>query len=135
MGKTLLIIKPDGIKRKVAGKIISIIEKNFTIEDMRMVKMDKEMARKFYEIHREKPFFEGLIDYITSGPIIAVLLSGKDTVNKLREVVGSTDPKNAEQGTIRQLYGIDIQKNTVHASDSLDNAKREISFFFKEEKV
>jgi len=133
MGKTLLFIKPDGVKRKIVGEIFSILEKNFTIEGIKMVRMDRATAEKFYEMHKGKPFFESLVEYIVSGPIVAVLLSGKNVVEKLREIVGSTDPKNAKQGTIRNLYGMDIQKNTVHASDSVKSAKREISFFFEEE--
>ena len=134
MENTLLFIKPDGVKRKVVGEIISILEKNFTIRGIKMVKMDRKMAEKFYEMHMGKEFFESLVDYVVSGPIVAILLSGEDVINRLREVVGSTDPEKAKQGTIRRLYGIDIQKNTVHASDSPENARREISFFFEEEK-
>ncbi len=134
MEKTLLFIKPDGVKRKIVGEIFSILEKNFTIEGIRMVRMDRTTAEKFYEMHTGKPFFESLVEYITSGTIVAVLLSGKNVVKRLREIVGSTDPKKAKQGTLRNLYGIDIQKNTVHASDSIKSAKREISFFFKKGK-
>jgi len=135
MEKTLLFIKPDGVKRKIVGEIVSILEKNFIIEGIKMVKMDRETAERFYEMHKGKPFFEGLVDYIISGPIVAVLLSGDNIVKRVREIVGSTDPKMAKQGTIRQIYGIDIQKNTVHASDSLKSAKREIPFFFEEEEI
>ncbi len=133
MEKTLLFIKPDGVKRKITGKIISILEKNFTIKGIKMVKINKKTAERFYEIHKGKEFFESLVDYVTSGPIVAILLSGKDVVNRLRDIVGNTDPEKAKEGTIRRLYGLDIQKNTVHASDSPENAKREISFFFKDE--
>ena len=133
MENTLLFIKPDGVKRKIIGEIISMLEKNFTIGGIKMVKMSREMAEKFYEVHKGKEFFESLVDYVISGPIVAILLSGEDVISRLREIVGNTDPEKAKQGTIRRLYGIDIQKNTVHASDSPESARREIPFFFEEE--
>ena len=132
MEDTLLFIKPDGVKRKIVGSIISILEKEFTLKGVRMVKFNRKTVERFYEVHKDKPFFSSLVEYITSGPVVGILLSGENAIKHLREIVGNTDPKKAKPGTIRALYGIDVQQNTVHASDSEESARREIPFFFEE---
>ena len=132
MESTLLIIKPDAVKKRVIGKVISLIEASpLRIEDIRMDHFSRERAEKFYAVHKGKPFYEALIDFMTSGKIVAIKLSGENAVEVLREIIGATDPKKAKEGTIRRLYGTDIQKNAVHASDSLENAEKEIPFFFE----
>jgi len=134
MESTLLIIKPDAVKKKVIGRIISMIEASpLRIEDMKMDHFSRQRAEEFYAVHKGKPFYEGLVDFITSGRIVAIKLSGKNAVKILREIIGVTDPAKAAEGTIRKLYGTDIQKNAVHASDSLKTAETELSFFFKGE--
>ena len=134
MESTLLIIKPDAVKKRVIGKVISLIEaSSLRIEDMKMDHFSREKAEKFYAVHKGKPFYEALIDFMTSGKILAIKLSGENAVEVLRKIIGATDPAKAGEGTIRKLYGTDIQKNAVHASDSLENAKKEIPFFFEGE--
>lgn len=131
MEKTLLIIKPDAVKRNLIGKIISICEENgFKVLNIKMERLTKEKAQSFYDVHREKDFFEVLVDYITSDRIVAVLLEGEDAIQKLRELVGATDPKKARPGTIRYLFGIDITRNSVHASDSRESFEYELKHFF-----
>ena len=131
MERTLLFIKPDAVKEGKTGKIISMVEENgFCIRDIKMVWLSSEEAGDFYKIHKGKFFYDELVKYITSGPIIVLLLEKKDAVKSLRKLVGATDPSKAETGTIRRLYGKDVQKNAVHASDFPSNAKREIEFFF-----
>lgn len=134
MESTLLIIKPDAVKKRVIGKIISMIEASpLRIEDMKMDHFSRKRAEEFYAVHRGKPFYRNLVEFMTSGSIIAIKLSGENAVEILREIIGVTDPSKAGEGTIRKLYGTDIQKNAVHASDSLENAKKEIPFFFEGE--
>ena len=131
MERTLLIIKPDAIERKLIGHIVSRLEKaGFNILDMRMVHLTEEKARLFYDIHRSKPFFEGLIDFMTSGPVMPVLLEKEGAVSDLRTLIGATDPARAACGTLRYEIALDVQKNSVHASDSSETALREVAFFF-----
>ena len=128
---TLLLIKPDAVKRNLIGEILSRMERQkFKIVDLKMVRLSVEDARKFYQIHRERPFFEDLIDSITSGHIVAALLEKENAVEYLRSVVGKTDPRESEKGTIRSDLGLDVTRNSVHASDSDETAKFEIDFFF-----
>tara|TARA_Y100001958_G_C21162929_1_gene496389 strand:- start:106 stop:510 length:405 start_codon:yes stop_codon:yes gene_type:complete len=130
--KTLSIIKPDAVERNLIGKIIQVFEENnLVIDQLKKVHVDIEFAKKFYAIHSEKPFFQDLCNYISSGPLVAIVLSGKNAVQKNRDLMGSTNPKEAKSGTIRNLYAISIDKNSVHGSDSIENAKIEIDLFFK----
>ena len=134
MEKTLLLIKPDGVEKRVVGKIISMVEENkFYIKDIKMTKWSREEAEGFYYIHKGKPFFERLINFMTSGPVIGLLLEKENAVNDLRKLVGKTDPKEAEPGTIRALFGANVTVNTVHASDSEESAAFEINYFFNEQ--
>ena len=130
--QTLSIIKPDAVERKLSEKIKSIfLNNNLTILETKKLHISKEEAAEFYKVHQSKPFYDQLCSYLSSGPIEVMILEGNDAVLKNRELMGATDPKNAKDGTIRKLYGISIDKNSVHGSDSLENAKKEISFFFK----
>tara|TARA_B100000941_G_scaffold49288_1_gene31214 strand:+ start:26342 stop:26752 length:411 start_codon:yes stop_codon:yes gene_type:complete len=130
--QTLSIIKPDAIERNLSDKIKSIFSRNnLRIIETKKLQISKDEAAEFYKVHQSKPFYDQLCNYLSSGPIEVMILQGDDAVTKNREIMGATDPKNAEKGTIRKLYGISIDKNSVHGSDSVDNAKIEISFFFK----
>ena len=130
--KTLSLIKPDAVDRNLIGKIIQIFEdNNLEIDQMKKILVDVKFAKKFYAIHSAKPFFKDLCDYISSGPLVAIVLKGENAVQKNRDLMGSTNPKEAKPGTIRNLYAISIDKNSVHGSDSVENAKIEIDLFFK----
>jgi len=132
MEKTLSIIKPDATERNLENKIISFfLEKNLKILKKKKIKISKEEASEFYKVHQTKPFYDALCDYLSSGPIIVMVLEGENAVSKNRELMGATDPLKAEEGTLRKMYGISIDKNSVHGSDSVENAKIEIDFFFK----
>ena len=133
MEKTLSIIKPDAVERNLIGKIVSIFEKNsLIIHSIKKIILSKKMAEDFYFIHKERPFFNDLCTYMSSGPVVVMVLEGNNSVVKNREIMGATNPKDAAKGTIRNLYGISLDKNSVHGSDSKENAKIEIDFFFKE---
>ena len=132
MQQTLSIIKPDAVERNLVENIKSIFKKNnLTIKESKKIHITKEEAAEFYKIHQSKPFYNDLCTYLSSGPIIAIILEGENAVSVNRELMGATNPKDAEENTIRKLYGISIDKNSVHGSDSIDNAKKEIDFFFK----
>ncbi len=132
MEQTLSIIKPDAVERKLIGSIISLIEGNeLKIIEARMLRLSRQEAEKFYNIHKTKPFFESLVNYISSNKIVALKLEGKDAINKYRKLMGSTDPDNADEGTIRKLFAESKERNSVHGSDSIENAKTEIKFFFE----
>ena len=129
--QTLSIIKPDAVERNLENKIKSFIEKKgLKIIKSKKVKISKEEASEFYKVHQTKPFYNDLCSYLSSGPIYVMVLEGEGAVVKNREIMGSTDPKKAEEGTLRKLYGLSIDKNSVHGSDSQENAKKEINFFF-----
>ena len=129
--QTLSIIKPDAVERNLTEKIKSIfIKNNLIIKDNKKIHISKEEAAEFYKVHQSKPFYNDLCNYLSSGPIVVMILEGKNAVIKNRKIMGATDPKNAEENTIRKLYGISIDKNSVHGSDSTENAKKEINFFF-----
>ena len=133
MEKTLSIIKPDAVERNLIGQIVGIFEKNsLTIHSIKKIILSKKMAEDFYFIHKERPFFNDLCTYMSSGPVVVMVLEGNNSVVKNREIMGATNPKDAAKGTIRNLYGISLNKNSVHGSDSKENAKIEIDFFFKE---
>ena len=130
--QTLSIIKPDAVERNLSEKIKSFfLKNNLSIIDTKKLHVSKDEAAEFYKIHQSKPFYDQLCNYLSSGPIEVLILEGENAVLKNRELMGATDPKNAIDGTIRKLYGISIDKNSVHGSDSVDNAKIEINFFFK----
>ena len=132
MGRTLLMIKPDGVEKGLIGRIIWFLEENgFKILGIRSKRFTREEAEKFYEVHRGKEFFGSLVDYITSGMVVGIMVEGEKAVEKIRELIGSTDPKKARVGTIRFMYGESIERNIVHASDSEESAERELKFFFE----
>ena len=129
--QTLSIIKPDAVERNLTEEIKIIFEKNnLQIKNHKKIHITKEEAAEFYKIHQSKPFYNDLCNYLSSGPIVVIILEGEDAVLKNRKIMGATDPNNAAENTIRKLYGISIDKNSVHGSDSLENAKKEIGFFF-----
>ena len=130
--RTLSIIKPDAVGKNIIGKIISRFEDNgLCVVAGKLIHLNDEMASGFYAEHDGKPFFDALKSFMTSGPVFVQVLQGEDAIHKNRELMGATDPKKANEGTIRKKYGISIDKNSVHGSDSPDNAKKEINFFFK----
>jgi nucleoside-diphosphate kinase len=130
--KTLSIIKPDAVERNLEEKIKTFFEKNnLKIFKSKKVKISKEEASEFYKVHQTKPFYNDLCNYLSSGPIVVMILEGENAVLQNRKLMGATDPKKAEEGTLRKMYGISIDKNSVHGSDSVENGKIEIDFFFK----
>ncbi len=130
--RTLSIIKPDAVERNLVEDIKKIlIENNLIIKDSKKIQITKEEASEFYKVHQSKPFFNDLCSYLSSGPIVVLILEGANAVTAYRKLMGATNPKDADENTIRKLYGISIDKNSVHGSDSLKNAKSEIKFFFK----
>tara|TARA_Y100001970_G_C13720298_1_gene596290 strand:+ start:131 stop:541 length:411 start_codon:yes stop_codon:yes gene_type:complete len=130
--QTLSIIKPDAVERNLIEEIKSIfIKKNLKIKENKKIHITKEEAAEFYKVHQTKPFYDDLCAYLSSGPIVVMILEGENAVLSNREIMGATDPKQAKDNTIRKLYGISIDKNSVHGSDSIENAKKEINFFFK----
>ena len=136
MQRTLVLIKPDAIERGLAGEIISRLErKGLKIVALKMLQMDKAMAERHYAIHEGKPFFPALVDFITSSPIIAAVVEGKNAVEVVRRMMGETDPLHAAPGTIRGDFGLDIGRNLIHGSDSEGNAQEEISLFFSEKEI
>ena len=136
MSRTFSIIKPDATKRNITGSINKIIEDNhLVIVAQKRIKLSKEQAEGFYDVHRDKPFFADLIEYMTSGPVIVQVLEGDNAVEKYRKIMGATNPENADTGTIRKEYALNIQENSVHGSDSDTNAQIEIKYFFKESEI
>jgi nucleoside-diphosphate kinase len=130
--QTLSIIKPDAVERNLIDEIKAIfIKNNLKIKEDKKIHLTKEEAAEFYKVHQSKPFYDELCSYLSSGPIVAMILEGENAVLSNRELMGATDPKKAEEKTIRKLYGLSIDKNSVHGSDSVENAKKEIDFFFK----
>ena len=128
--QTLSIIKPDAVERNLTKEIKSIfLKNNLIVKNSKKIHITKEEAAEFYKVHQSKPFYNDLCAYLSSGPIVVMILEGDDAISMNRKVMGATDPKNAEENTIRKLYGISIDKNSVHGSDSLENAKKEIKFF------
>lgn len=136
MEKTLILIKPDAVQRCLAGEIISRLEKRgLKIVAMKMLHMDRALAEKHYAVHRDKPFFNDLVNFITSSPIIAAVLEGEKAMESVRQTMGATDPKKAAPGTIRADLGLSMQLNMIHGSDSPENAVKEIDIFFKPEEI
>ena len=136
MNRTFSIIKPDATKRNLTGAINKVIEENnLRIIAQKRIKLSKSKAEGFYKIHSDKPFFNDLIEFMTSEPVVVQVLQGEDAVKKYRDVMGATNPENAEDGTIRKMYALNIQENSVHGSDSDSNAKIEIDYFFNDEEI
>lgn len=136
MDQTFSIIKPDATKRNITGSINKVIEESgLRIIAQKKIKLTTEQAENFYSVHKERPFFTDLIEYMTSEPVIVQVLSGENSVERYRSIMGATNPENADEGTIRKLFALNIQENSVHGSDSEDNAKTEIDFFFKAEEI
>jgi nucleoside-diphosphate kinase len=133
---TLAIIKPDAVRAGHAGKILAHLEAaGFTVRATRLVKLSPAQAEAFYEVHRERPFYRSLVTFMTSGPALAVALERADAVAQLRQVIGATDPAEAQPGTVRKLYAESKERNAIHASDSVPNAAREVAFFFPESEL
>lgn len=132
--RTLAILKPDCLEKNIEGKVIQqIIDAGFRIIGMRLVHLSEPSARKFYEVHKERPFYSALVEYMTSGPVIPMALEKENAVADFRKLIGATDPAKAEEGTVRKLYAESIERNIVHGSDSPENAVNEIGHFFREE--
>jgi len=130
--QTLSIIKPDAVERNLVEKIKDIfLKNNFSILESKKLHITKDEAAEFYKVHQSKPFYSDLCAYLSSGPIVVMILENEDAIAKNRKLMGATDPKKADDNTIRKMFGISIDKNSVHGSDSLENAKKEINFFFK----
>ena len=136
MQKTFSIIKPDATKRNLTGSINKIIEdRGLRIVAQKRIKLSEEQAMDFYKVHSERPFYKDLIKYMTSEPVVVQVLKGENAIIKYRDIMGSTNPAEAADGTIRKIHAINIQENSVHGSDSEENAAKEISFFFNEEEI
>ena len=136
MNLTFSIIKPDATKRNLTGSINKIIEESgLRIIAQKRIKLSIEQAEKFYDVHNDKPFFSDLVEYMTSEPVVVQVLYGENAVKKYRDVMGATNPDNAEEGTIRKLFALNVQENSVHGSDSDENANIEIKFFFDEKEI
>ena len=136
MERSFLMVKPDGVARGLVGEVISRVERRgLKIVAMKMLRIDRELAERHYGEHRDKPFFQGLISYITSGPDVAMEVEGKEAVKVLRAMIGATNPVEAQPGTIRGDFALDVGRNVVHASDSQESAEREISLFFDESEI
>ena len=133
---TLAIIKPDAVRNRLAGKILAHLEDaGFVVRAARLVRLTTPQAEAFYEVHRERPFYRSLVTFMTSGPGLALVLERNDAVTRLRDVIGATDPAEAKPGTVRQLYAESKERNAIHASDSPENAAREVAFFFAESEL
>ncbi len=131
--RTLVIVKPDAVSRNISSKILSMIEGNgLRLIAVKSLKLSKEDAQKFYHVHKDKPFFDSLTSYMSSGKVIVAVFEGENAISRVREIMGATDPKKAKVGTIRRLYGIDIEKNSIHGSDSPQSAEFEVNFFFSD---
>jgi nucleoside-diphosphate kinase len=136
MERSLVLIKPDAMKRRLGGTIIGRLEQEgLKVAGLKMLHMDEALASRHYAIHADKPFFKDLIRYITSTPIIAIVFEGEGAVEVIRRTMGATNPAKAEPGTIRRDFGLDIQQNAVHGSDSLETAEKEIKLFFKDREI
>ncbi len=133
---TLSILKPDAVRNRHIGEIISRFENNgLHVVALKMVRLNKEQAGQFYNIHRDRPFFSGLVDFMSSGPVVVIVLEGENAVSKNRQLMGATDPNKAEKGTIRADYAESMSENAVHGSDSIESARQEIPFFFKQNEI
>ncbi|MCX6165190.1 MAG: nucleoside-diphosphate kinase [Ignavibacteriae bacterium] len=136
MERTLCIIKPDAVKKKVQGHIIQkILDAGFQILGMKMLHLSEAQAKSFYAVHKERPFYKDLVEFMTSGPVVTIALQKENAISDYRKLIGATDPAKAEEGTVRKLYATNVQENAVHGSDSVENGKIEVAFFFSEAKL
>ncbi|HJX13252.1 MAG TPA: nucleoside-diphosphate kinase [Dehalococcoidales bacterium] len=136
MERSLVLIKPDAMQRGLAGVIIGRLQGDgLKLLALKMLHMDRPLAERHYAVHRDKPFFRDLVAYITSAPIVAAVFEGEDAVERIRKIMGATDPAKAEKGTIRADYGLDVQRNATHASDSVENGRKEIALFFSGKEI
>lgn len=136
MERTFLMIKPDGVQRSLVGEIIRRYEsKGFTLVGLKLMGVSRELAEKHYDVHREKPFFGGLVDFITSGPVVAMVWEGDGVVAAARKIIGATNPLSAEPGTIRGDYGVTIGRNIIHGSDAVETARAEIDLWFSDDEL
>jgi nucleoside-diphosphate kinase len=134
--RTFLAIKPDGVQRGLVGEIIRRFEtKGFTLVGLKLIKASRELAEQHYDVHKERPFFPGLVNFITSGPLVAMVWEGDGVVASARKIIGATNPLNAETGTLRGDFGVDVGRNIIHGSDAIETAQREISLWFKEDEL
>ncbi len=134
MERTFLAIKPDGVQRKLIGEIIRRFEaKGFTLVGLKLMSVSRELAETHYGVHRERPFFPGLVDFITSGPVVAMVWEGKGVIASARKIIGATNPLNSEPGTLRGDFGVDVGRNIIHGSDAPETAEQEIKLWFKPE--
>lgn len=133
MERTLCIIKPDAVKKNVQGHIIQkILDADFKILGMKMLRLSEAQAKAFYAVHKERPFYKDLVEFMTSGPVITIALQKDNAIADYRKLIGATDPAKADEGTVRKLYATNVQENAVHGSDSVENGKIEVGFFFSE---
>ncbi len=136
MERTFIMIKPDGVQRHLVGEIISRFEaKGFTLVGLKLMKVSRELAEQHYDVHKGKPFFSSLVDFIVSAPVTAMVWEGESVVAAARKIIGATDPINAEPGSIRGDFGVSIGRNLIHGSDAIETARREIELWFKEEEL
>lgn len=136
MERTLCIIKPDAVKKKVQGSIIQmLLDEGFTIRGMKLMQLSKEQAQKFYEVHKERPFYGELVEFMTSGPVIPIALEKENAVADYRALIGATDPAEAAEGTVRKKFASSKAENAIHGSDSVENGKIEVEFFFPESEL
>ena len=136
MERTLSIIKPDATRRNITGSIIAALEGGgLRVVAQKRLRLNREQAERFYEVHRERPFFAGLVAFMTSGPVVVQVLEGEDAIVRNRDIMGATDPAKAAPGTIRALYGESVEANSVHGSDSAETARQEVAFFFGEDEI
>lgn len=136
MERTLCIIKPDAVKKKVQGSILQmVLDAGFNVIGMKMLHLTKKQAQKFYEVHKERPFYNDLVDFMTSGPVVTIALEKENAVADYRNLIGATDPAEAKEGTVRKLFANSKQENAVHGSDSVENGKIEVGFFFAESEL
>jgi len=136
MERSLVLIKPDAMERGLAGTIIGRLQgEGLNLVALRMLHMDRALAERHYAVHRDKSFYNDLVDYIISTPIVAAVFEGRGVVERIRELMGATDPARAAAGTVRKDFGLDVQRNSTHASDSPENAEKEISLFFKKDEI
>lgn len=136
MERTFIAIKPDGVQRKLVSEIIGRFEKKgFKLVGLKLMSVSKELAEQHYGVHRERPFFKGLVEFITSGPIVAIVLEGDGVVASARKIIGATNPLSAEPGTLRGDFGVSIGRNIIHGSDAIETAQTEIALWFKEEEL
>jgi nucleoside-diphosphate kinase len=136
MANTLGIVKPDGVRRKLVGRVIQKIEESgLVLRGMKVLQMTREDAQRFYAVHEGKPFYHSLVEFMTSGPIVVMVLGGHGSIERWRDIMGATDPARAKYNTIRREFGTSIEKNVVHGSDSETTAKTEVAFFFREDEI